>query len=67
MFFVRYAQPEHQGREGSLVRLLEEEEVLTYPPEGNWARFVTHNDVSDEGITRACCAITAAAEGALYS
>jgi len=67
MFFVRYAQPEHRGREGSLVRLLEAEGVLTYPPFGDWMRFVTHSDLSDEGITRACDAIAAVAQGALYS
>ena len=64
MFFVRYAAPEHCGREEELVRELRHQGILTYPPEASWVRFVTHNDVSDGDLSRACTAVAPAARRA---
>lgn len=54
MFFARFRPGPNAGREAHLVEELARKQVLTYPPEEGWVRFVTHHDVSFEDIEKAC-------------
>ena len=57
MFFVRFGSARLRGRAAELVELLQEKGVLTYAPEDEWIRFVTHREVSDDDISSACSAV----------
>lgn len=53
IFFVRFNN-QNQGLETNLVESLKTQNILTYPPEQGWIRFVTHRDLSSEEIEQAC-------------
>ncbi len=50
MFFVRFRDTAFRGREDELVERLARVNILTYPPENGWIRFVTHADIPANAI-----------------
>lgn len=46
MFFLRLKISERE----SFLKTLKKHEILTYPKEFGWYRFVTHNDITDEKV-----------------
>lgn len=52
MFFVRFKN-QNKGLETNLVESLKAQNILTYPPEQGWIRFVTHQDLSLEEVEQA--------------
>jgi threonine aldolase len=60
MFFLRYKEPAAPAGEQRLAEELITRGMSINPPEDGWIRIVTHNDVSDEDVRRACSIIEAA-------
>jgi threonine aldolase len=59
MFFLRYRDQGDGNREQRLAEQLIKAGVKINPPDNGWIRIVTHNDVSEEDISRACKLIEA--------
>jgi threonine aldolase len=62
MFFLRFRERGAGDRERRLAEALTQEGLKINPPTDGWIRIVTHNDVGDEDIERACRLIEAAAD-----
>lgn len=50
MVFIQVKGADTPEKELFFLNLLKEENILTYPPEGGWFRFVTNNEVSKDDI-----------------
>ena len=50
MVFARFKQGEYAGLEANFVQALGRRNILTYPPEDGWLRFVTHYYVARADI-----------------
>lgn len=50
MFFIQFKNESFKNKQDKFVEYLKTFNILTYPPEGGWIRFVTHNDAKDSDV-----------------